>query len=423
MTSFLLCFSILGIFYLIVPRIRILSYYRIPASLLGGLFVLLVFSFFPEMKKSEIYSNWKEWPGITIALVFSALFLEVRKPMKISGRVGEVYLQISYVMFSIIGQMLVGVLLTLLIFSPFYKLPLAFASVLENGFAGGHGTAVAMKEIYISNSLPSGSDLSLFSATIGIVLGIVGGVAIVSFSRGKNYSHFEREERLTGIDFQKIFTNLGLIASGVLLGYTGKKYLEIKIHSFPEFPLFVYSLIAAVFIRYSLRIFKKASIVNNPIMAFFSGFFMDLLIFTAVGTMNLNLIRNSILPLFILFSIGFLWNLYCHFFVSKKILPGEYGFELSILNFGMLNGTTAIGLMLLKMMDPDLKSNAVKIYAEAAPITSIFVGGGILTFSLPYILNQQGGWITSILLLVLMLFFYFTGLFWKNHMIKKGRWV
>ena len=34
-------------------------------------------------------------------------------------------------------------------------MPLAFTSVLETGFAGGHGTAVAMNQSFIDNGLPN----------------------------------------------------------------------------------------------------------------------------------------------------------------------------------------------------------------------------------------------------------------------------
>jgi ESS family glutamate:Na+ symporter len=149
--------------------------------------------------------------------------------------------------------------------------------------------------------------------------------------------------------------------------------------------------------------------IEGESLSFFSNVFMELLIFSAITTMDLMVISGALIPLFILFTAGFIWNLYCHFVLRHKMLPKEYSMELSLINFGMLNGTTAIGLMLLRMIDPDLKSRGVKIYAEAAPFTSAFVGGGILTLSLPYLINTYGGTIILTLLVLSIILFYFIG--------------
>ena len=121
--------------------------------------------------------------------------------------------------------------------------------------------------------------------------------------------------------------------------------------------------------------------------------------------MNLQVISEALFPMLILFGMGFTWNLFCHYYIRKKLLPEDISFELSILNFGMLNGTTAIGLMLLKMIDPELKSRAIKIYAESAPLTSPVIGGGALTLSLPYLISTLGA-ATVIGILFFIISFY-----------------
>jgi glutamate:Na+ symporter, ESS family len=417
----LICFSILGISYLLKHKSKFLRNFRIPPSLIGGIIFLLLFTIFPEMKSSENYNTWKEWPTITISLVFASLFLEIREKKSKKTKFAEVVLQTMYVYFAIFGQLLVGLVSTILIFAPIFDVPIAFASVLENGFAGGHGTAVAMKKVYFDNGLAAGTDYALFSATIGIVYGIFGGIFLVSRARGKSYAHFQNEETLTGINLHKLFINLGMIFTAVLLGHLLKDYLERLKPEIPNLPLFVYSLFISVIFRSILVNLKKTHYLDNSIIAFFSGFFMEILIFSAVATMNLNLINEAIFPLMLLFFLGFLWNLFCHLILSKNLLPKAYSFELSLLNFGMLNGTTAIGLMLLKMMDPDLKTNAVKTYAESAPFTSIFVGGGILSFAFPYLINYYGGFIVCSILILGMVVFFFSGRIIKNKLeFKEG---
>jgi ESS family glutamate:Na+ symporter len=148
-------------------------------------------------------------------------------------------------------------------------------------------------------------------------------------------------------------------------------------------------------------------LIDNKIIAFFSDFFMEVLVFAGIATIDLQIISDAILPLLLLFAAGFAWNLFCHFVIRPRLIDTDYSFEISILNFGMLNGTTGIGLMLLKMVDPEFKTRAAKIYAESAPFTSPFIGGGLITLSLPFLLNNQSPLKILAILITLMVIFYF----------------
>jgi glutamate:Na+ symporter, ESS family len=406
MNSLLLVFVVLG-FFNTISNLPFFKKYRIQGSLIAGIVGLVFFTLFPDYKNSSEYSTWKDWPGITIAMVFSALFLEIRSKSEEKGKFAELYTQTSYVYIAIIGQMLIGVVSTLLLFKPIFKLPMAFSSILENGFAGGHGTAVAMKQAYIDNGLPNGSEYALFSATVGILFGIVGGITLVELTKiDKPIPNEVHIEPLTSFDLPKLFINLGIICGSVYLGYLLKNQIKESNPTLPEFPLFVYALLVSVVVRNFLVFFGKKDFIDNSIISFLSNFFMEILIFTAIATMNLSVISEALLPMIILFILGFLWNLFCYFFLTKKLLEEDIALELSILNFGMLNGTTAIGLMLLKMIDPELKSRAIKIFAESAPLTSPIVGGGVLTLSLPYLLESVGSYTMAFLLLGVILSIY-----------------
>ena len=420
MSSLLLAFVLLGLGNLI-SRIKFFLKYKIQGSLISGILGLIFFTFNPKYQNSIEYLNWKDWPGITIALVFSALFLEIREEKSGSGKISEIISQTSFVYVAILGQMLLGVILTFLFFKPIFHLPLSFSSVLENGFAGGHGTAVAMHQAYSDNGLPNGTEYALFSATIGIIAGIVGGIFLVENSHLRKHPIHEEISYDTSFDVPKLFINLGIICLGVFIGYHLKNTVKFYFPDLPEFPLFVYTLLMSASVRKFIILIGKKNIINNSIVGFLSNFFMEILIFTAICTMNLKVINEAILPMLILFSIGFIWNLFCHLVLRKKLLPKEFSFELSIINFGMLNGTTAIGLMLLKMIDPELKSRAVKIYAESAPLTSPVIGGGILTLSLPYLLTKLGAIPIILFILSLILIIYIIGITFNKRLIINSK--
>ena len=44
--------------------------------------------------------------------------------------------------------------------------------------------------------------------------------------------------------------------------------------------------------------------------------------------------------------------------------------------------------MLLRIVDPDLESGAAEDYALAAPLSAPFVGGGVITLSLPVLVKK-----------------------------------
>ncbi|MCE9499943.1 MAG: hypothetical protein K8R21_05525, partial [Leptospira sp.] len=364
MSSLFAALVILGLFSFITKKIKFLDKYRIPVSLSSSILVLIFFTVLPEYKNSTIFVDWKSWPEQLIALVFASLFLEKNETTeKASPR--EIILEGVLVWISVLGQSVLGIFLTLLIFGPVFGLPPAFGMVLETGFAGGHGTAFAMEKSFESNGLAGGLEFGLFSATVGLIAGIAGGIYLI-----------HREGKLGEIS-KEDFPEIALEPSAFLIGFlllfsayfAGVFFKSIVSYVYPEapgLPLFVYALIAGVLLKSFLKFIKQDGLINNTIIGFITTIVMEILIFAGIATINLKVITDSLIPLLLLFAAGFFWNLFTLRFLSKLLIKHSYRFHLNIINFGMLNGTTATGLMLWKMADPDLKSQAPKIYAAAA---------------------------------------------------------
>lgn len=414
MIGFFLLIVILSISGFVTKKIPFLYKYRIPLSLTSSLFALAFFSFFPQYKASEIYTTWKAMPGDFIAIVFAALFLEVADNQSKKSNVQEVFLQILFVMIIILGQELIGIVLTVFLFKPFFGLPLSFSSILETGFAGGHGSAVIMQPIYEHYGLKSGLDFGLFSATIGLLLGTMGGIGIIL--KEKKNIHFANEDHIeVKLDLIEILINLGLLFSTFLLAYLSR-FLIVQIDSRLSFPLFVYAILYSLLIKFILSKTNHKHLIKNEWIALTSSISMEILVFTGIATIDVKLISEALIPLLVLFTAGFLWNVFGFYYISKKFIHPEYNFEIGLINFGMFNGTTATGLMLLRMVDPDFKSRAVKIYAESAPFTSPLVGGGIISLSLPFILNNFNSYLVIFVWTLVIAILYGIG----TQMYKKN---
>ena len=133
---------------------------------------------------------------------------------------------------------------------------------------------------------------------------------------------------------------------------------------------------------------------------------MEFLIVAAITSLKLSALVTYGWPVALLLLLGFIWTGFCLLFVARRMLPRDYWFELGILNYGMSTGTTAQGLMLLRIIDKDLESGAAEDYALAAPLSAPFIGGGILTISLPLILlNVHIGYVVALFTMVLVVLY------------------
>jgi ESS family glutamate:Na+ symporter len=113
------------------------------------------------------------------------------------------------------------------------------------------------------------------------------------------------------------------------------------------------------------------------------------LVVAAIATLNLEAVATFFLPLTILFLGGALWSIACLLVIAPRILPRPHWFELGLINYGMSTGTTATGFVLLRLIDPELQTDAAKEYALAAPLSAPLVGGGIVTIGLPLLVLER----------------------------------
>jgi len=187
-----------------------------------------------------------------------------------------------------------------------------------------------------------------------------------------------------------------------------------------QIPLFVYTLVTGYLVRKIIQWTKHDHLISTGIIMVLGDFFLEILIFAGIATINVLLIESALFPLMTLFTLGFLWNLFCHRFLLPKFLPIQYHFDIGLINFGMLNGTTATGLMLLKMYDPHYRTPAAKVYAQSAALTQPLIGGGLLTLATPYILNAVSANIAVLFFSLLFGFWFLVGIYFSRK-IKSAK--
>lgn len=403
MSYFLLVLLLLGVSTLVGRKISWLERFRIPPSLTIGIVVLFFFTALPAEKSGGFFLHLKSLPPEFIALVFACFFLQAHEPGEQTRRsFSDVLAQTSLVWVSVMGQVLIGLVGTILVFKPYFNEPMAFTSVLETGFAGGHGTAVAMGPLLAKTGIPGGLEYGLFSATIGLICGILGGVWLIQHRTGRHkhnlaFTPAGEEAHSAEINLRTMLTSLMLIAAAYWIGVFLRGVFERellpqlmnaeKLRGF-SLPLFAYTLVGGLTVKLLCRLAGAEALIHNHIILLMADVFLEILIFAGIATIDIKVIGQSLIPLLSVFALGFLWNIFCHFYVRPRILPVPYSFELGLINFGMLNGTAATGLMLLKMVDPKFKTPAARVFAESSAITQPFIAGGLLTLLTPFIVTE-----------------------------------
>src|SRR5690625_2389820 len=156
----------------------------IPASVLAGILGLLlgpqVLGWLPFSDQLSTYSS------VLIAVVFAAVVMiddfDVRK---LNRNVGG-FAAHGVLMYSL--QVAVGMAVVLLVLQPLFDAPDSLGVIIFAGWAGGYGTAAAMGDAF-SETSPEIASLAFTSATVGIIIGIVGG--IIQARIGANRGHVE----------------------------------------------------------------------------------------------------------------------------------------------------------------------------------------------------------------------------------------
>ena len=410
----------------------------IPASVIAG-FVGLIAVQVAMAGGGEAVVDWVKplserlgsWPNFLIAVVFAGMLL-IPRPVSQNQLVRNVARQGIMVWVIVLGETAVGLLAVWLLISPFFDVPNSLGMLIETGFAGGHGTASAMGDVFAHPTiqLNGGRDLGMLMATFGLVYGIVTGIFWINFGvrRGwvekkEDCGDSANDEASEAIGFARVSSDsidpllfqviwlslafgLGMLgeflvkelASSIDLRFASTEQLDdaqkqlskrLTISNVADFPLFIYTLFGGLAVRKVMAMLGVENWLDGRTIQRLTSVAMDVLVVAAITSLNLSVVFDLAIPFSILFACGAIWTAVCLLLISRWLLPGSHWFELGLINYGMSTGTSATGFVLLKMVDPELQSEAAEDYALAAPLSAPFVGGGMITIALPLLLLER----------------------------------
>ncbi len=129
---------------------------------------------------------------------------------------------------------------------------------------------------------------------------------------------------------------------------------------------FLWASLAAMLIKVVVKQLHRHNLmhrvyINNYQMDRISGFSFDLMIVAGVAAIEINDIRNYILPVVILSVVGAVITYVYIRKVSKECFKG-FEHEMFLMAFGTLTGTASNGMILMKEVDPGLRTPTSSLY-------------------------------------------------------------
>ncbi len=405
---------------------------------------------FPE----EMRTVWSQSPGVFINIVFAALFLgePIPNPKDIWRKTAP---QVAFGQSLAWGQYTLGILFAMLVLSPLLGVNPIAGALIEIGFEGGHGTAAGMAETMSELGFPEGGDLALGLATVGIVSGILFGTALAHWGRTKGYIATEPSEVREGdAQFQEtaptesshilrkrasLMQNLLIDPLSLNFGFTGLAvvigWLILQILTWIEsltwgrggleligaVPLFPMALIGGIIIQLVMKRLDLDTLIIRRLQERIAGAALDILVVTALATINLAVLGANIGVFLGLSIVGIAWNVLAFVYLAPRILPVHW-FERGIGDMGQSMGVTATGILLIRMVDAENRTGAFESFAYKQLFFEPIVGGGLFTAAAPALITQFGSLAIFFLATGLLAFWLIFGIINCKRTMKQLQW-
>ena len=420
-----LIFALMLVGKVIRVKVKLIQKLFIPPSLIAG---LLGLAMGPNgLGWLPFSNNLGTYAAVLIALVFGALPLSSPKvSMKeVSERVGPmwVFAQLGMLMqWALAG--LFGLFVLKLIWPDIND---SFGVMLSTGFYGGHGTAAAIGAAYEGLGWDDALSLGMTTATVGVVCAIIGGLMFIKWAAKNKHTAFisdfndlpdelrsgllPKEKRdsigsatTSSISIESITLQMAFIFVVAFAGYMISQGVKMY---YPKLELPVFScafIVGLLFKKISDKTGVSDYICTNTTQRL-SSFFTDMLVACGVASIKLGVVVEYALPLVVLVLFGVVMVGAITFYFGRR-LSKTYWFERTIFAWGWWTGTMAMGIALIRIVDPKLLSKAMDDYALAylpiAPIEILLITFVPICFVMGYgVWLMLGCLVLSLLLIAL----------------------
>lgn len=434
--QFLIDVGIVSLLLLIgtLLRVKVKLFQRLflPASIIAGILGLI---FGPSGLNILPFSKQiADYPGMLIAVVFACLPLFGPKIhfKKFAGRIGSMF---SYASILFTGMWMMSMLVTIVLLQPLFKnIEDGFGLILAAGFVGGHGTAAALGESFANYGWEEATSLGMTSATVGIICSIVIGMIFVKRGAEKGKTSFLTsfkdlpDELRTGLipaekrqatatttispmNIDPLAMHIALVAMITTGGYYLSKWIEHLVGN-AAIPAFSTAFIVGIIVNMLLSKTNADTYFEKENMDRISGTATDILVVFGIASIQIDVVTGYLWPLLLLLVFGIGYN-YVFFKWLAPHFFKKYPFEKGLFSWGWGTGAVAMGIALLRIVDPDNQSETLDDYGMAylpeAPIEIV-----IITFA-PIMAMAGQSWLYVIISAVWIVVIY--------TIARKGKWL
>ena len=257
--------------------------------------------------------------------------------------------------------------------------------LLPLGFGQGPGNALTW-DVNFTNTpatmFAGNGSFGLALASFGFVVASVFGVLYINIYRRRgslqireagngpeNEAHAEENEIPDNESVDKFTIQMGFVAVVYALSF-GIMCLLGALSDFTNSIAwgfnFLWAALGAMLVKFVVKHLRKGKLmhrvyINNYQMDRISGFAFDLMIVAGVAAIEINDIKDYILPIVILSLVGMAITYIYIRKVAKRCFKG-FEHEFFLMSFGTMTGTAANGMILMKEIDPSLRTPTSSLY-------------------------------------------------------------
>ena len=259
--------------------------------------------------------------------------------------------------------------------------------ILPLGFGQGPGNALTW-DINFTNTeaaqFAGNGSFGLSLASIGFVVACVFGILYINIQKARGtlkireckpeqQSNAQIKESVEEIPDSESVDKFTLQAGFVALAYAVSFGFMCLLGAISDFTNsiawgfnFLWASLAAMLIKAVVKGLRKGKLmnreyINNYQMDRISGFSFDIMIVAGVAAIEINDIKNYILPIIILSVLGAVLTFVYIRKATKECFKG-FEHEMFLMSYGTLTGTASNGVILMKEIDPDLRTPTSSLY-------------------------------------------------------------
>ena len=417
----------------------------IPSALLGGAMLLLVDVICKQFGVTLVDNRLMQ--VITyhcLAIGFASMSLKTEKSAHKTNRAQVVEFGAlqggSYMLQAFVG---LGITLIMFLLTKHGDKVVSYICglILPLAFGQGPGNALSW-DINFTNTpaaqFAGNGSFGLSLASIGFVVASVFGVLYINIYKKRGELYVRKGDASDSTADQsgdgegeipdnesvdKFTLQVGFVALAYALSF-GLMFLLGKLSAFTNSIAwgfnFLWASLAAMLIKFVVKQLRRRNLmhreyINNYQMDRISGFSFDLMIVAGVVAIEINDIKNYILPIVILSVVGTVVTYIYIRQVAKECFKG-FEHEFFLMSFGTMTGTASNGMILMKEIDPALRTPTSSLY-----ILSNFPAM-IMIAPLLFLLSFAGQSVTNAIIacaIFFVLWFAYTVYLFRRRIFKK----